>query len=159
MSSTGKLPLSERSAWSAGEVRRYLRETRTPLRLSVMMNGAPMICSLWFQFERESLWCATQHGSLVARAARADPACGFEIANNHPPYHGVRGQGTVIVHAQGGAQRLEALIQRYLGSGESSLAHWLMSRSDREVALEIRPRWLTAWDYGARMSGAQADAK
>lgn len=156
MSAAKELPVSERSAWSADEIRRYLRETRTPLRLAVMVNGSPMICSLWFHFENQTLWCATQEDSLVARAARAEPACGFEIANNDPPYHGVRGQGAVTVHSEGGAEHLERLIDRYLGSAESSLARWLMSRSDREVALEIRPRWLTAWDYGARMSDASA---
>ena len=49
------------------------------------------------------------------------------------------------------ADRLTALLQRYLGSTHSGLATWLLSRSETEVAIAIRPEHLTSWDFRRRM--------
>ena len=46
---------------------------------------------------------------------------------------------------------LKALIKRYLGTSNQSLAAWLLSRADDEYIVEIRPAWITSWDYGNRM--------
>ena len=148
------LPVTERSAWPADQIAAYLGEQRTPLRLSVIHRDAPLICSLWYAYEDGRLWCATQADALVARAVGSETACGFEVANNDPPYRGIRGQGRVRLHEQGGLDMLERLVRRYLGSTDTSFARWLLNRDDPEVALSIEPDWITAWDYGARMRDA-----
>ena len=149
------LPVTARSAWSEDEIAAYFLRTPTPLRLAVMHKGAPMICSLWYLYDQGQLWCATQADALVVRALQADLACGFEVANNQPPYCGVRGQGQVEVHEHGGLAMLERLILRYLGRTDTSFAQWLLNREEPEVALAIRPSWITAWDYSGRMHGAE----
>jgi len=145
------LPVTERSVWDADGIAAYLTEQRTPMRLSVVHRDAPLICSLWYAYQDGQLWCATQAGALVARAVGSQAACGFEIANNDPPYRGVRGQGRVVVHEQGGLDMLERLVRRYLGATDTSFAQWLLNRDEPEVALSVEPDWISAWDYGARM--------
>jgi hypothetical protein len=56
-----------------------------------------------------------------------------------------------------GAQRLGELIDRYLGDRDSDLARWLLSRADGEVAIRLRPRWITSWDFSARMGSGRED--
>jgi nitroimidazol reductase NimA-like FMN-containing flavoprotein (pyridoxamine 5'-phosphate oxidase superfamily) len=148
------LPVTPRSAWAADRIAAYLAQQRTPLRLSVMHRDAPLICSLWYVYENGRLWCATQAQALVTRAVGTEAACGFEVANNDPPYRGVRGQGRVRVHEQGGLDMLERLVGRYLGATDTRFAQWLLNRDQPEVALSVEPEWITAWDYGARMRDA-----
>ena len=148
------LPVTARSAWDAEQIGGYLAAQRTPLRLSVVHRDAPLICSLWYLYEDGRLWCATQADALVARAVATESACGFEVANNDPPYRGIRGQGRVRLHEQGGLEMLERLVRRYLGATDTGFARWLLNRDDLEVALSIEPDWITAWDYSARMRDA-----
>lgn len=148
------LPVTRRSAWDADRIGAYLTQQKTPLRLSVMHRDAPLICSLWYLYEDGRLWCATQADALLARAVAHEAACGFEVANNDPPYRGVRGQGRVRLHEQGGLETLERLVRRYLGATDTGFAAWLLNRGDPEVALSVEPDWITAWDYGARMRDA-----
>jgi hypothetical protein len=149
-----ELRVTDRSAWAADRIAAYLAEQCTPLRLSVMHRDAPLICSLWYLYENGRLWCATQAQALVTCAVGTEAACGFEVANNDPPYRGVRGQGRVRVHEQGGLDMLERLVGRYLGATDTRFAQWLLNRDEPEVALSVEPEWITAWDYGARMRDA-----
>jgi hypothetical protein len=82
----------------------------------------------------------------------ANPRCGFEIATNEPPYCGVRGQGVAAVSAVGAMDLLGNLFDRYLGSRETRLASWLLSRSNDEAKIELDIRWMTSWDYSRRMT-------
>ena len=63
--------------------------------------------------------------------------------------------GQKVFGVAAGAEVLRALIGRYLGDETSELARWLLSRVDREVAIEIIPARLTSWDYGERMRGIE----
>ncbi len=146
------LSVSAKSAWSLDQIEAFLRAAVIPIRLACLANGAPLVCSLWFLYRDGCLWSATQQHAAIVGFFRDDPACGFEIAPNEPPYRGVRGQGTVgLLPAQGG-EILGALIDRYVGSRETAFARWLLSRAEQEIAMRIEPRWLTAWDFSARMS-------
>lgn len=142
-----------RGPWSVAEVLAFLREERSPLRLALNgQEGFPLLASLWFRYADGALWCATHGDSLVARRLRQDPRAAFEVSVSEPPYIGVRGQAAVETLPQRGKGELEALLERYLGGTDSTLARWLLSRADDEVALRIRPKWLTSWDYRQRMS-------
>jgi len=47
---------------------------------------------------------------------------------------------------------LPLLINRYLGDEPSTLADWLLSRLDVEVAIKISNLSVTSWDFSARMT-------
>jgi hypothetical protein len=136
--------------WSADAVRTYLRTSAIPLRLA-SAGRFPLVQSLWFLFEEDTLWCATQAESVVARRLGREPRCGWEVAADLPPYRGVRGSGHATLVPEAAADVLPRLIDRYLGDGESELGTWLMSRLDTEVAIRIEGLRVTSWDYTPRM--------
>lgn len=143
--------------WDAARIARFLDESRSPLRLALVgEQGFPLVVSLWFRRDHDVLWCATHERSFVARRLATDPRIGFEISVNDPPYCGVRGQGRLQIVPAAGPEMLEHLLQRYLGGTDSKLARWLLSRADGELALCIRPSWITSWDFGDRMPSAPA---
>ena len=140
------------SAWSQPEIERFLADCVIPVRLACLTpRHEPIVCSLWYLHEDGALWCATQKTAKVAQYLERHPLCGFEISTETLPYKGVRGQGEATRSPELGPDILLQLIDRYLGTRDSAFARWLVARSSSEVAIAIRPRWLTAWDFSARM--------
>ena len=92
---------------------------------------------------------SARHGLL--RCFKTGPGCGFEVAPETPPYSGVRGQGHAELLPGEGIPVLLRLVDRYLGTRETRFARWLIGRGDAEVAIRIRPDWLTSWDFSGRM--------
>lgn len=147
--------LSDKSSWNAAEVERFFDDFRAPLRVAAQQpSGFPILCSLWFSYRDDRLFCATRGDAKIVEALSNDPRCAFELAPNEPPYFGVRGRGRASISRDGAARELEGLIDRYLGDRESSLARWLLGRAATEVVVSIEIDWMTAWDYRARMKGA-----
>ena len=143
----------KRSAWALEQVETFLRDSRLPLRVACHgANGFPLINSLWFRYDEGALWCAVHQTSVLAVRLSEDPRCAFELAPNEPPYYGVRGQAQATVLQDRGGAELSALIDRYLGDRDKSLANWLLSRSSEEVAIRLTPTWISAWDFRHRMS-------
>jgi hypothetical protein len=143
--------------WSARSAVEYLDRARIPLRLATLTaSGWPSVTSLWFLRNGDELLCATQHEAAVAQALRRDPRCGFEVAVEDPPYHGVRGRARARVDSVGAPDVLATLIARYLGDTRTDFARWLISRADREVVLRLAPERIVSWDYRARMANGHA---
>jgi nitroimidazol reductase NimA-like FMN-containing flavoprotein (pyridoxamine 5'-phosphate oxidase superfamily) len=135
------------------EVHAHLEATVVPLRLAVVSaSGHPQVVSLWYLWRDDALWCATLDRSRVARWLQREPRCGFEVARDAPPYRGVRGCGRAVLEPALGGEILGLLLDRYLGSRETPLARWLLSRASREVAVQIAPERLASWDFSDRMS-------
>ena len=107
--------------------------------------------SLWYLYEAGNLYCATVEDARVVGYLRRNPRCAFEVAADEPPYCGVRGQARAKIDPSRGAEILRRLLVRYLGNTDSALARWLLSRADKEVAIELRPINAYAWDYSQRM--------
>ena len=147
------MKISQTSAWTEEAIGTYLSESITPIRLAVQQDDYPLLCSVWFNFDPEtgSLTCASHASSALIRALKKHPRCSFEVAPNEPPYKGVRGKGEVSLKKEGAESVLSGLISRYLGTTASPLANWLLSRSADEYVIEIKPVWVTAWDYSPRM--------
>jgi hypothetical protein len=141
--------------WTSGEVASYLERTRVPLRLGCSSSeGGPLVASLWYLYEDDAIWCATQASARVAQLLWEEPRCAFEVAADAPPYRGVRGQGRAELVPEAGESVLRRLIGRYLGSEDAPLARWLLGRPGAEVAIRLVPRRLVSWDYSDRMAGA-----
>ena len=81
-----------------GRATAFLDESVIPLRLAaVAPSGWPLVVSLWFARDDETLVCATQRSSPLVAALAREPRCAFEVAGCEPPYRGVRGRATVTV--------------------------------------------------------------
>ena len=130
----------------------FLEEARLPIRLAcITRQGWPMVLSLWFLYEAGKLYCATQASAKVVHHLQQNPRCAFEVAGDQPPYCGVRGQGEVTLRPDLGRLMLERLIARYLREPDTPLGKHLLLQADHEVAIEIRPIRVFAWDYTQRM--------
>ena len=118
-------------------------------------SGFPVNLSLWYLPEGDDLLAAVHQDARIVKRLRADPRCAFEIAPNDPPYLGVRGQANAILEQAGGGALLERLLERYLGSTDSDLGRFLLSRADEELVVRLRPSRIASWDYSGRMRNAQ----
>lgn len=147
------LPIAKTSSWNQTSIEHYLQNQVIPIRLSCLDdNGFPLVCSLWFVYEENALWCATHQSAKIIQLLSVNPKCGFEISVNDIPYKGVRGKGQVELIKEKGKVVLGKLIDRYLGDTNSSLATWLLSRSEDEYAIKINIKSITSWDFSQRMS-------
>jgi hypothetical protein len=143
--------------WSADEVERFLGSAIIPMRLAVNTpSGFPVVLSVWFLHEDGALHAAVHESSRAAKRLRADPRCAIEIAPNEPPYHGVRMRCLAELRRDERGALLRRLILRYLGSVDTKLGRWLLSRADGELHVTLRPLGVSSWDYRDRMAGAAA---
>jgi len=130
----------------------FLEQSRVPLRMAcITRQGWPLVLSLWYLYETGRIFCATQQSSKLVHHLERNPRCAFEVAGDQPPYQGVRGQGEAFLLPDRGREMLERLIGRYLQRSDTPLCKTLLARADDEVAIEIRPLRIFAWDYTSRM--------
>ena len=146
---------SYRGSWSESQVRAFLAVTKIPLRLAANTpTGFPVVLSLWFLSEGDHLLGAVHRDSRIAKRLHADARCAFEVAPDDPPYRGVRGQATASLETEGAGPLLERLLERYLGSTESSLGRFLLARANEELVVRLQPMQFASWDYSKRMGDA-----
>jgi nitroimidazol reductase NimA-like FMN-containing flavoprotein (pyridoxamine 5'-phosphate oxidase superfamily) len=138
--------------WDTSQIEEFLSDTVIPLRIASAGRTSPLVQSLWFRYDKDSLWCCTQRDALLTRRLTSDPRCGFEVSGDQPPYRGVRGTARAEIMADRAADMLPRLIDRYLGDEPSPLADWLLSRLDREVAIRLHELRVTTFDFTPRMS-------
>ena len=146
--------ISATSAWTEAEIAAFLGDTQIPLRIAVVDGDAPLICSVWFAYSNGNLICVSHQDSRLAQLLTKAGRCGFEVAPNQPPYHGVRGKARVTVSAADAESQLRKLIEHYLGDTNQKLANWLLGRADDEKVFVLTPTWITSWDYRNRMEVA-----
>lgn len=133
-------------------LQQYLTEARIPLRLScVSDSGWPVVLSLWYLFEDDTLYCATPKRARVVNYLMRKPRCAFEVASDLPPYCGVRGRALATIEPERGVAILERLLERYLGGKDNALARQLLSRPQPEVAIRLAPLSYHTWNFTDRM--------
>ena len=138
--------------WTNDQARFFLDESTIPLRIACQgASGYPLIASLWYLREGETLWCATQRGSGLAARLSKDGKCAFEVSVDAAPYRGVRGSALATLHPNRGEEVLRGLIRRYHGSTGSTFARLLLDKVESEVAIALHARNLTSWDFNKRM--------
>ena len=155
MSSAPPSPIRFSGPWAEDRIEEFLAAARIPMRLAANTDsGFPVILSVWFLPEEDELLAVVHRDARIAKRLRADPRCAFEIAPNEPPYLGVRGQAPASLVPDGAGAVLERLLDRYLGSTESSLGRFLLARAEEELIVRLRPFWIASWDYSRRMQDA-----
>jgi len=148
-------PIRLTGPWTESRVQEFLAEARIPMRLAANTDsGFPIVLSLWFLAEDEEIFAVVHRDARIAKRLEADARCAFEIAPDQPPYRGVRGQATASLDTDGAAALLERLLDRYLGSTDSSLGRFLLARAEEELIVRLRPNWMASWDYSERMEDA-----
>ena len=139
--------------WSRARIDEFLAGSGLRLRLALQAgDGYPRLVSLWYALRGASLCCVTHRSARLLRWLDRDARCGFEVATNDPPYHGVRGTADAEVRPLGDDPLLAELLQAYLGTTSSPLGRWLLSRQQEEMLIVLTPRTLCSWDYRQRMT-------
>ena len=74
------------------------------------------IPSLWYRYnaDRQVIQCVSHASSYLIKVLKKSTKVAFEIAENAPPYCGVRGAGDVTLTRDGAEEVLSSLLQRYL---------------------------------------------
>jgi nitroimidazol reductase NimA-like FMN-containing flavoprotein (pyridoxamine 5'-phosphate oxidase superfamily) len=133
----------------------YLEEATIPIRLATRTPGGGLwMVSLWFAYDGDAFHCATGADATVVEYLEANDDVAFEVSDNDPPYRGVRGAGTAELAPDPEKTQLRALIERYLGGTDSSLAASLLDGDRQEVRITIEPAKLYTWDFSERMDDA-----
>jgi len=111
----------------------------------------PITISLWYIYKDNKIFCATQKSAKIIEYLSKNARCGFEVASDNPPYKGVRGYGNATLDEENGKEILDLIIKKYLKDTNSSLAKFLKSRNENEIAIEIKPQNMFSYDYSNRM--------
>jgi len=128
--------------------------TKIPIRIAcIKPTGVPAVISLWYVNLDDKIYCATQKTAKIITYLKNNSVCSFEIAGDTPPYRGIRGEGIAKILNDKGESVLFALIDKYLGKKESNLSNFLKKNSKTEVAIQIEPQRIHAYDYSSRMKG------
>lgn len=136
----------------------YLDAVRIPIRIACKTETEwPMVVSLWFLHRNGHLYCATQKSAKIVHYLKNDARCAFEIAEDQPPYCGIRGQARARIDETLGADILEKLIDRYLGDTNVSLANILRAKGESEVAIILKPLRIFTWDFSQRMESIRME--
>ncbi|MFB6165338.1 MAG: pyridoxamine 5'-phosphate oxidase family protein [Haloarculaceae archaeon] len=143
-------------AWNREEVAAFLAEARIPIRIATQRgDGSLWVVALWYRYRNGAFECATWANAHVVRYLCNDAEVAFEVSTNRPPYCGVRGNGTAALSADDRKATLRALIERYLGDIDSTLAEWLLADDREEIRVRITPEVLYSWDYTDRMAATE----
>jgi nitroimidazol reductase NimA-like FMN-containing flavoprotein (pyridoxamine 5'-phosphate oxidase superfamily) len=138
-------------SWSGAQIETFLKQTRIPLRLSMMSSAGLLIVPVWFQYQNNTFLSCSPQESLLVQSLNKNPQIAFDISTNELPYQGVRGRGVAhCVEATDNAT-LESLLTRYVAGTDNTLARWLLNRKGPEALIEIQLTWLTSWDFSERM--------
>ena len=151
-------PFSEiecRGPWTREQTAKFLDDVLIPMRIAVnSSSGCPIVLSVWFLRDGDSLIGATRPTSTLIRCLEKSSECGFEIGPDTPPYHGVRGKAVASIESSRGGQVLDQLLIKYQGGLDSPLAKRLRKHAADEVCFRLNPTLLITWDYSSRMASA-----
>jgi hypothetical protein len=137
--------------WDYAKTSTFLSQIEIPIRVASSGSRGPIVQSLWFDFDEDALWCATQASSILVKRLTANNEIGFEVSGDLAPYSGVRGTGVASIHPELAGEVLKRLIKKYQGEDETDFSRWLLSRLDKEVAIKITALTLVSWDFTGRM--------
>lgn len=146
------MKLNAKSHWNETQIIEFLEGSEVPIRLSFLNEAKePQICSLWYQYDSGMIWCASHKNSFLISQLKHNTSISFEVSTNEYPYKGVRGKAEIELSMINAGDVLGKLISRYLGSNNSELSSWLMSRADDEYAIKLVPTLVNSWDFSDRM--------
>jgi len=93
-----------------------LRRPSTCFIATTMPDGSPQLTQTWVDTDGENIVINTVRGYQKVRNLERDPRVAVTVSDPDNPfrYYAVRGR-VLAVTAQGGAEHIEALSQKYLG--------------------------------------------
>ena len=120
-----------------------LRQPSPCFLATLMPDGSPQMTQTWVDTDGEHVVINTVQGHQKVKNIERDPRVAVNVCDVSKPsrYYAIRGR-IVSITAEGGAEHIEALAQRYLGApypwygGRDQVRVILTIRADK-----IRARW------------------
>ena len=116
---------------------RALLEQPSPCYVATTMpDGSPQLTQTWVDTDGEHILINTVQGFQKVRNLQRDPRVAVAVSDPAAPsrYFQVRGE-VVEVTAEGGAEHIEKMAQRYLGTPYP----WFGGRDQVRLVVKIRP--------------------
>ena len=112
-------------------------------------DGSPVVHPVWFYYESEMLFIATDAGGLKARSLRKNPKTYFVIDIAQGPPRGVRGKGTARIsddHSYA-VEVTKKCALKYLGTTESEAAKKIIEMGRESSVIEVIPKYMATWKF------------
>lgn len=121
------------------------------LRLGLIdgRDGSPIVHPVWFYYENEMFFIATDTDGLKARSIRKNPSVYFVVDIVQGSPKGVRGKGAARVsddHAYATEVTKKCAI-KYLGTAESETAKKIIEMGKESSVVEISPDYMATWKF------------
>lgn len=121
------------------------------LRLGLIdeCDGSPIVHPVWFYYENEMFFIATDTDGAKARSLRKNPRVYFVVDIAQGPPRGVRGKGTARVsddHAYA-TEVTKKCVAKYLGTAESETAKRVIEMGKDSSVIEIIPSFIATWKF------------
>ncbi|HEY1640067.1 MAG TPA: PPOX class F420-dependent oxidoreductase [Streptosporangiaceae bacterium] len=112
-----------------------LRQPSPCFLTTLMPDGSPQMTETWVDTDGEHVVINTVQGFQKVRNVERDPRVAVSVCDQSRPsrYYAIRGQ-VVNVTTEGGAEHIDTLAQRYLGTAYP----WFGGRDQVRVILTIR---------------------
>jgi len=110
---------------------------------TLMPDGSPQVTQTWVDTDGENVVINTVQTHQKVRNVQRDPRVALAVCDTADPsrYYAVRGH-VITITADGGAEHIETLAQRYLGGPYQ----WYGGRDQVRVILTIAPDKIHAMD-------------
>ena len=137
---------------SAKEVETFLAQPNI-MRIALIdaSDGFPIVHPVWYYYENEKFFVATDREGKKAKSLNENPALYFLVDVNpvDGPPRGVRGRATVsLVDDPDYATRVtQRNIDRYLVTPRSATAQKILELGRDSCVLEITPHYMATWKY------------
>ena len=136
------------------EIRNFManKDNKLLIRLGIIdEKGEPNVVPLAYYFDdtTNNIYVTTQKTTKKVSNLRKKNIIAYCIDDPIPPFKGVRGKGTVKIHADVGfnISIAEKLMTKLTGSLDNPNARWVLNEIKKEnnLILEISPTYYSTW--------------
>jgi len=131
---------------SRAQIDAFLGERHTVVVGTVYPDGQPHLTTVWYRWDGEAFWLATNRTTVKYRNLRRDPRASL-LVDAPPRETSVAAYGRVEEVARDGAawDGALAIVARYVEDAEAYLAK---RRDQPRVLLRVKPERMVTWAVG-----------
>ena len=134
------------------EIIQFLSTCKKNLQLGTIdEKNEPNVHPVWFLFENEKLYIATETKSKKLKNIRKNNLVYFSVDDDSSDFRGVRGKGNarILEDREFNVKITEKIVMKYAGNLEGNLAKEVMSeiKDGSELLIEISPKFYSAWSF------------
>ena len=139
-------------ALSQDEIIQFLKTSKKNLQLGTIdEKNEPNVHPVWFLFENDKLYIATETKSKKLKSIRRNNLVYFSVDEDSSDFRGVRGKGIakILEDREFNVRTTEKIVIKYAGSLDGKLAKEVMAeiKDGSELLIEISPKFYSTWSF------------